>query len=266
MFSPKNGWVVSILAGSVLIVAAALKSYALIVEPHSQDQISGGWWATLLLINWEICLGAWLLSGWMRRAAWGTAACCFAALFVVSFLAAIRGETSCACFGAARVHPWLVATMDLLLAVSLAVFALRGRSVPMMKFARVVGGGAALAVVAVTAAVVAAAQDQADPELTVYPETVSLGTVMAGGFAEDEVMLINQSGEPLEIAGYTSTCECLNVEMESGPIPPGTEIRARITLDLVAEPDFRGRLRASIQGVTWDGKPAFRIAVEADVR
>jgi len=85
------------------------------------------------VIEYELLLGAWLLSGRFRMAAWILAVATFTTFAGVSFYQGWIGEASCGCFGRLpiTVSPWVALGIDsgvlLLLLVAFPSVATSGR-------------------------------------------------------------------------------------------------------------------------------------------
>ena len=56
--------------GGLLLLAAALKMYGLAIEPVGRAGIFSEPWVQTLIVEWEIGLGIWLVSGVNRWLAW----------------------------------------------------------------------------------------------------------------------------------------------------------------------------------------------------
>ena len=91
--------------GTLLIVAAALKGHQLLTEPLANQDVWSYRPVLILLVECELALGLWLVSGLLPRLAWLTALACFSFFCVVTLYKALTGAASCGCFGAVRVPP-----------------------------------------------------------------------------------------------------------------------------------------------------------------
>lgn len=81
-------------------------------------------WFLVLLVEFEIALALWLLSGVAPGRARVVAAAWFIALGVVSASKALAGEENCGCFGdLVAVSPWLTLSFNVAAVVALAAFA-----------------------------------------------------------------------------------------------------------------------------------------------
>jgi thiol-disulfide isomerase/thioredoxin len=113
----KSGMILRLL-GLLLLAAACLKGWQLITEPVANK----GFWAnrTLLIgvVEFELALAIWLMSGMFRKVAWLAAVVCFCFFSCVTLYKGVTGADSCGCFGAVKVNPWVT-----LLAVDLPAVA-----------------------------------------------------------------------------------------------------------------------------------------------
>src|SRR5207245_2346703 len=60
-----------------------------------------------LILEWEIALGIWLVSGARRALAWFAATATFMAFAAVSFWQGWIGQVTCGCLGAIHIDPWI---------------------------------------------------------------------------------------------------------------------------------------------------------------
>ena len=69
----------------------------------------------------EILLGMWIISGIEARKARLVGLFCFGAFAGASLISALRGKTSCGCFGVIEVNPWWTFLLDLVVVGLLAI-------------------------------------------------------------------------------------------------------------------------------------------------
>lgn len=98
--------------GGLLLLAAALKMYGLAVEPVGGVGVFSEPWLQMLIVEWEIVLGIWLVWATNRWLACIAATATFIAFAGFSFRQAWMGHASCGCLGAIRVNPWLAFGID----------------------------------------------------------------------------------------------------------------------------------------------------------
>jgi hypothetical protein len=113
--------ITSRLAGLVLTVAGVLKSVAPAPDGNAIG-LSSNSYVQAPQAAAEVLLGLWLLTGLLPRAAWWLATACFCAFLGISLFRAFSGESSCGCFGALHIHPWVTAALDGLLLFGLIAF------------------------------------------------------------------------------------------------------------------------------------------------
>lgn len=110
----------------VLLVAAGLKSYQLATEPSISPSSR---LLDAIVVQIEVTLGCWLLSGWKRLLAWRIALVWFALLAIVSISRAILGSESCGCFGRIPVSPWLTSAFNIVAIAALVRWQPKGSSI-----------------------------------------------------------------------------------------------------------------------------------------
>jgi len=109
-------WVV----GTLLLVAATLKAIALWLYPETVLVNGSDRFLVPLQVGGEIGLGLMAFSGtYWARLRW-ISIVLFTVFAVYSFWLAIRGETSCGCFGLVEINPWWTFLLDLIVVFSLA--------------------------------------------------------------------------------------------------------------------------------------------------
>ncbi|MFP3937907.1 MAG: MauE/DoxX family redox-associated membrane protein [Phycisphaerae bacterium] len=114
--------VVRVFLGLVLLTAAVLKTHELATRPAKNLNILSYRWSLALLVQVQIFLGLWWVSGLYKRLAWLSAVVCFAFFTGVTIYEGLAGYESCGCFGAVKVHPWHTLVFDLLGLAALLVF------------------------------------------------------------------------------------------------------------------------------------------------
>jgi hypothetical protein len=97
----------------VLLVAASLKAYQLVTEPVLGDGLFHARWFNILVVEFEIFFGFWLITNLLPSLTWFASIFIFSIFTLVSLFKAVTGETSCGCFGNVMVNPWLTAAFDI---------------------------------------------------------------------------------------------------------------------------------------------------------
>lgn len=100
------------LLGTVLIIAFALKGYELATGPALETHFATSRSFLVLLVEYELALGFWLLSGICRNWARLAALASFVGFLELSLFQALSGQKSCGCFGTLVINPWLTVAFD----------------------------------------------------------------------------------------------------------------------------------------------------------
>ncbi|MDR1477898.1 MAG: hypothetical protein LBJ00_03045 [Planctomycetaceae bacterium] len=103
---------VRFLVALILLVAASLKAHQLSTTPTLDNEIFHSRWFNVLVVEFELFFGLWMAFGFFPKITRLTAIGCFLIFVVVSCYKALSGETSCGCFGAVAVHPWVTMMFD----------------------------------------------------------------------------------------------------------------------------------------------------------
>ncbi|HEY1378500.1 MAG TPA: DUF1573 domain-containing protein [Gemmataceae bacterium] len=236
-----------VLLGLVLLTAAGLKLYGLNVTALPRV----GWFATpqvqLVVAEWELVLGLWLLSGAAPAGAWLAAVGTFLAFAAVSGYFGWIGVASCGCLGVIRASPWTAFGVDvaalLLLAATRPSF--RTTSLRVSFRPAVIPLGAAVILVFLTgigavlygSPAAALARLRGDT-ITVSTDYLDFGAVSAGKVVERSVDVQNWTDRPVRLIGGTSDCSCVTTSDLPLTVPPG-EARA-VTIRMKAPPTKPG--------------------------
>lgn len=117
------GWsVLRIVIGFVILAAAAMKAHQLATIPTLGEGLLHAHWFNILVVEFELFFGIWLLVGLMPKVTWLVTIGCFAAFAGVSFYKAVTGEASCGCWGVVEVPPWIMVAFDFGVLGSLLIF------------------------------------------------------------------------------------------------------------------------------------------------
>ena len=250
---PTRSAIVRVSVGVLLLATAALKLYGLSVSAVPQV----GWFSQpqvqLIAAEWELVLGAWLLSGIGGRASWVAALVTFAAFAGVSGYLGWQGVALCGCFGIIQANPWWAFGVDAAILAALAV------SRPMAEvtdapFARVAGvwAGSVAIVCALLVGVSSLAFGSVEATLAkLRGETVSAGTgyVDFGSGKPGETLtasatVANWTNEPVRLVGGTSDCSCATTDDFPVVVPPNGKVSFRIRLKVLS--DSGGQLTRTI--------------------
>lgn len=95
------------LLGLLLLTGAALKGYQLLTEPLADADLWSNRHFLIFVVEFELALSLWLLSGLYKKAAWLAATGCFLVFSCVTLYKGLTGAASCGCFGTVHVNPWI---------------------------------------------------------------------------------------------------------------------------------------------------------------
>jgi hypothetical protein len=112
-------WIQRISSG-VLLAAAALKAHELLAGHREPDALLTSRWLLTGVVEAQLLLALWLLSGLYARAAWWAAVGCFSVFAAVAGLEGVLGRASCGCFGMAAINPWYTFAFDCVAVAALA--------------------------------------------------------------------------------------------------------------------------------------------------
>ena len=121
-----------VVIGLVLLVASGFKAYELATEPLVEKNFWTSRGILIGVVEFELALGLWLLSGYRSEQGRFMALGAFGVFSLFTLARAINGEASCGCFGKVSVNPWYTLSFDLAALVALtwrqtgAVFAVTG--------------------------------------------------------------------------------------------------------------------------------------------
>ncbi len=91
----------------ILLVSAVLKGWELLTLPMAEIDIWSNRPFQIFVVQFEIALGIWLISGMFKKAAWVAALGCFTVFSVMTVYLGLTGAASCGCFGPVKVNPWI---------------------------------------------------------------------------------------------------------------------------------------------------------------
>lgn len=114
--------IVRVLLAMLLLTAAALKGYQLATSPVANKDIFTYRWSLVLMVEFELVLASWLVSGIHKRLAWAAVLATFGFFSCLTLHKALSGAASCGCFGEVEVNPRYTLVMDLLVVAALLVF------------------------------------------------------------------------------------------------------------------------------------------------
>jgi hypothetical protein len=223
--------------GALLLVAGCLKLYGLHVSPVSRV----GWfaWSSVQIVvgQWELLLGLWLVSGWGRLPAWLAALATFLAFAGVSSYMGWIGVANCGCFGAIRASPWVAFGVDAAVVVALATLGRPRQSEatgkPNQLLTAILEPGPSIVIVGAVllSGITAWAFLKYDSlhlaiarlggeHLTVDEPYLDLGSVNPGDVVERSIVVRNWSGGSVRIIGVSESCACDLPTQLPAAVPP----------------------------------------------
>jgi len=117
-----NNIVLKIL-GLLLLAGAVLKGHELLTTPMANVDIWSNRYFLIFVVEFELSLSIWLLSGLFKRASWLVTLGCFSLFCCITLYKGLTGAASCGCFGNVHVNPWITLfAIDLPAVVLLALF------------------------------------------------------------------------------------------------------------------------------------------------
>jgi hypothetical protein len=105
-------WVKPLVA-VVLLVAAALKAHELATVPVVGSGLLESRWFLVAVVQYELFLAVWLLSGLFAGTAWWITIGTFGLFAVVSASKALAGDPTCGCFGRVPTSHWLSLSINM---------------------------------------------------------------------------------------------------------------------------------------------------------
>jgi hypothetical protein len=111
-----------IVLSALLLIAALLKAHQLATAPVPETGLLSSRWFLITVVECELALGLWFLTGWHPKLIRLVGMACFALFGSVALFKAFQGAESCGCFGRVTISPWWTAAIDLLAVIALAVF------------------------------------------------------------------------------------------------------------------------------------------------
>lgn len=228
---------VAILVALFLVVSAGLKLHSLLYRPFAAGSPFLSRTMEYALLEVEVLLALWLLSGWRRSWAWLATSVTFGVFALASLYMAWLGRSSCGCFGEVQVSPWITFGIDCAVLAVLFLFRPReqeategqARWIAWRPIAAVAGGMVALLAVAcliLTFAGISPAQALArlrGDHVTVEPATVDGGTAPRGTLQKLTLHLQNNTDHPIRITGGTTDCSCVATDDLPLTIPAGEQ-------------------------------------------
>ncbi len=221
----------------LLLVAAGLKLYGLQVSAVPRIGPLSTPWVQMAVLQWEVILGLWLVSGKYPLGSWLAAVGTFAAFAAVSGYLGWIGQAVCGCFGSVEASPWHAFAVDVLVLLALAWARPDWRALrehPRLALRRACRTALAFFAGAVVllsllaglgvwmfGSIDAALAHIRGERVSVRPNIVDLGRGAPGQSVETTVELVNRTDRPVRIIGGTSDCSCVTTKDLPVSLGPG---------------------------------------------
>lgn len=188
----------------------------------------------------QVLIGAWLLTGFARQAAWVAAQVLFAAMAAISFSLGVVGESSCGCFGTAEISPWL--TFGLSVVVNAVLLLSRAVSAQHSSRSFILAGitpvclGVGIGLFVSSNRMDAWLATLFRTPVYIQSYTTDLGSVGPGMKAEAPVTVVNRSARPVRLIGGSASCSCTTTQGLPVDIPAGGKVEIQITVNVNGSP------------------------------
>lgn len=233
-------------------MAAGLKIHALAVDPLSQDGFVTSPWLHLAMLEVELLMGLWLISGFEARKAWRVALVLFLGLSAISLYQGLTGQASCGCFGKVQVNPWITFSVDTAAVVLLfrfkpcptVVIPADNPTNALSQLFSFSGQTSIAVIVLLTLVATGFLLFSDDPALAlakirgetlcVDPSVVDVGTGEEGATRLVPVSLYNYGHLPVQVQGGNVSCVCMTLN----DLPVTVPAKSRVTVHI--EVKFKG--------------------------
>jgi hypothetical protein len=258
-----------IAAGIVLLAAGSLKARELGLA--AGPNVAHGRWAWSVLAGLELALGYCLVVAIYPAFSARVARFAFVVFALVTLYRAVTGEATCACFGAAKIHPWATFGLDLAMIVALTAWRRdppgeREPAPASTALRRVPIALIPLILAFIPSAVALASTATRPPVVTIELNPVAVGAIRPGGSTSFRLAVLNPRPVAESISSIEASCPC--VQMTSSLpcwIKPMGETFLQFSVDLAKESAFRGDLAILVRGLDPSGDELFRAEVRMSV-
>jgi len=229
--SPSRTRLVRVLLAFLLLSAAGLKIYGLVVDPLFEGSAFASPRLNIVTIELEVLLGLWLLSGMSLGIAWVVAEVFFFGLACISAYMALTGQRSCGCFGRVAVTPWLAFTIDVAAITMLFLFrpapAIGTNRAAWLRLLIQTTAGTIGLLVLFSGAFLLWFDSPAEglarlrgESISIEPAVTQLGDGVSGEQRTALVEVRNYTDQPIRIVGGTASCRCFTTTDLPLTIPP----------------------------------------------
>lgn len=211
----------TIAIGTMLILTATLKLYDFLFVPFQPDLLLLQRWQHLVLMKIEFVLGIWLLSGLAVYVSRWVGIIFFSAAAMASIYLVLIGQPSCGCFGSIKISPWISLTVDVV-AVLVLLIVNRTGTQPVQSFVHKTLMPIGLGTMLILGVIIELFfLTVSDPErklaqwrgdvVTVSPSVLDVGSGKVGESKLVVLRVHNNSNQPINIVGGTSSCACITL-------------------------------------------------------
>ncbi len=194
----------------------------------------------LAVVAWELILGIWLISNFVRPLSWLIALVTFSVFAGVSSYFGIIGQASCGCFGTIEASPWAAFGVDVIAVASLT-FVRPSRnewyeaiSAFQVGFRLLLGTAAAVVILSLISIYIFGSVSVGLAKLTgeslSAPAYIDFGNTKSGEDRQAAVEVRNWTNRPVRLIGGTSDCTCVTTSYLPLVIQPGETISLIIYL------------------------------------
>jgi hypothetical protein len=243
---------ISILLGVLLLAAALLKVNGLATDPVGRIGVFGSAEFQVAVIEFELFLAAWLLTGLAPMGSWLVAFATFSGFAAVSAYQGWIGQSSCGCFGRLSVSPWYALSIDIIILAGLLIArpdfrplrtnplaSLRLAALPAAVFTTLlvlivtIGVGVANLGFGSTGSAIAYFRGE---RVSVSPRVVDVGRTPRGESRRTSITLSNWTERPVRFFGGTADCSCTVLHDLPITIPPGESRTVEVEVKLTGPP------------------------------
>jgi hypothetical protein len=219
---------VSFVVAIILLSACAAKSWAMVSGNMPVTQLES--LLNVILVQAELSLALWLISGNRRDLALATSALFFIGATVVNLSSIWLGKSSCGCFGSIAIPPKVTLILNICILVAIAASLRAANLKSALRFGRI-GLTVPLCIsFLVIAALVQMSRIQLGKKLLSMPDKIDFGVIEIGSLTEITIPLKNIAGKEISIWGGKTTCTCATIEGLPAFVPRNLEAEVRIAV------------------------------------
>jgi hypothetical protein len=212
-----------------LLLACGAKIFAIIssgsLSTRTENLFNG------LLIQIELALALWLLSGYRHHLSLATGAMFFLGAIASNVRSIWLNKTSCGCFGNIEIPPEMTLCLNISLVVAIAS-SLRYSKITNFTSALKIGRDGWIFSLSVFtllgAAMIQLGKIHYAPKQLAMPDSIDLGVIELGEQKEISIPIKNVTGKEICIWGGKTTCSCASIDGLPFVLPSGFEKEIRI--------------------------------------